>query len=60
MTNRAKGVPQADVDAHRAVFEAIERGNASLAGKRMQALIQEVIDLVAKEQAEKTTAAKAR
>lgn len=62
MTNRAKGVPQADVDAHRAVFEAIERGNASLAGKRMQELIQEVIDLVAAEKAQRmaTTTAKAR
>lgn len=46
LTNSVKGVPQADVDVHRKVYQAIEAGDANKARSVMDGLISEVLDLI--------------
>lgn len=46
LTNSVKGVPQADVDLHRKVLDAIEAGNATKARTIMEGIITEVLDLI--------------
>jgi DNA-binding FadR family transcriptional regulator len=46
LTNSVKGVPQADVDLHRKVFEAIEAGQAEKARALTETIISEVLDLI--------------
>lgn len=47
-TNAMKGVPGADVSAHEQLFDAIRKGNAPLARKRVEALLLESIELIEK------------
>jgi DNA-binding FadR family transcriptional regulator len=46
LTNQVKGVPLADVNLHKKVMDAIEAGDAERARRTMQAIIQEVLDLI--------------
>ena len=47
LTNSVKGVPQADVDIHKKVLDAIEAGDANKARTTMEGIISEVLDLIA-------------
>jgi DNA-binding FadR family transcriptional regulator len=49
LTNRAKGVPHADIDMHSAVLKAIEEGNPQKARSAMQAVLDEVSGLIENE-----------
>ncbi|MFM2288932.1 MAG: putative L-lactate dehydrogenase operon regulatory protein, partial [Pseudomonadota bacterium] len=51
-TNRYKGVPQASVADHKRIADAILAGNARAAGDAMRKLVQEVLDLIHKGEAE--------
>ncbi len=46
LTNSVKGVPQADVNVHKKVFDAIEAGDATKARAVMENIISEVLDLI--------------
>lgn len=46
LTNSVKGVPQADVDVHKKVFDAIEAGDSNKARAVMENIISEVLDLI--------------
>jgi DNA-binding FadR family transcriptional regulator len=46
LTNSVKGVPQADVELHRKVLDAIEAGDANKARSIMEGIITEVLDLI--------------
>jgi DNA-binding FadR family transcriptional regulator len=46
-TNQHKGVPLADVNEHRKVFDAIEARDPQRAGEIMEKMIHEVMDLIA-------------
>jgi DNA-binding FadR family transcriptional regulator len=46
LTNSVKGVPQADVDLHKKVLDAIEAGDANKARSIMETIISEVLDLI--------------
>lgn len=46
LTNSVKGVPQADVDVHKKVFDAIEAGDSTKARAVMENIISEVLDLI--------------
>lgn len=46
LTNSVKGVPQADVDIHKKVLDAIEAGDATKARTTMEGIISEVLDLI--------------
>lgn len=46
LTNSVKGVPQADVDPHRKVLDAIEAGDSDKARALMESIIGEVLDLI--------------
>jgi DNA-binding FadR family transcriptional regulator len=46
LTNSVKGVPQADVDLHKKVLDAIEAGDANKARSIMEGIICEVLDLI--------------
>jgi DNA-binding FadR family transcriptional regulator len=48
LTNSVKGVPQADVDLHEKVLDAIEAGDSSKARAVMESIITEVLDLIGK------------
>ncbi|MGH1370442.1 MAG: FadR/GntR family transcriptional regulator [Cellvibrionaceae bacterium] len=45
-TNQYKGVVLADVDAHRAVAEAIRKGDAALASSAMKVMLSEALELM--------------
>jgi DNA-binding FadR family transcriptional regulator len=61
LTNSVKGVPQADVDLHKKVLDAIEAGDANKARAIMETIITEVLDLIgtARRKAAKAGAASA-
>lgn len=46
LTNSVKGVPQADVDLHKKVLDAIEAGDSNKARAVMESIISEVLDLI--------------
>ncbi len=46
-TNQYKGVPLADVNEHRKIFDAIEARDPQRAGETMEKIIHEVMDLIA-------------
>lgn len=46
LTNSVKGVPQADVDVHKKVFDAIQAGDSNKARAVMENIITEVLDLI--------------
>ena len=46
LTNQVKGVPQADVDLHEQVLEAIEARDPERARAKMEFIIKEVLDLI--------------
>ena len=46
LTNSVKGVPQADVNLHKKVLDAIEAGEAQKARTAMENIINEVLDLI--------------
>jgi DNA-binding FadR family transcriptional regulator len=46
LTNSVKGVPQADVNLHKKVLDAIEAGEAQKARTAMENIISEVLDLI--------------
>lgn len=48
LTNSVKGVPQADVDLHQQVLDAIEAGDSNQARAIMENIITEVLDLIGK------------
>ncbi|MBL8266655.1 FadR/GntR family transcriptional regulator, partial [Steroidobacter sp.] len=46
LTNSVKGVPQADVDVHKKVYDAIQAGDSNKARSVMENIISEVLDLI--------------
>lgn len=46
LTNSVKGVPQADVDIHKKVLDAIQAGDSNKARASMEIIISEVLDLI--------------
>jgi len=54
-TNRYKGVPLADVAAHKKVADAIIAGKAAVAYEAMRKIIQEVLDLIHEHEASGST-----
>jgi DNA-binding FadR family transcriptional regulator len=46
LTNSVKGVPQADVELHRKVLDAIEAGDSKKARAIMENILNEVLDLI--------------
>lgn len=61
LTNSVKGVPQANVDIHKKVLDAIEAGDATKARTIMEGIISEVLDLIntARKKSNKLSAAAA-
>jgi len=59
LTNSVKGVPQADVNLHKKVLDAIEAGEAQKARTAMENIISEVLELItsAKRRASKAAGA---
>ena len=47
-TNAMKGVAGADVGAHAEILRAISKGNAKLAHKKVEVLLEESLDLIEK------------
>jgi DNA-binding FadR family transcriptional regulator len=62
LTNSVKGVPQADVDLHKKVLDAIEAGDSNKARAVMETILSEVLDLIgtAKRKAKTAAAGTAR
>lgn len=60
LTNSVKGVPLADVNLHKKIFDAIEAGEPRKARATMEALITEVLDLIAAARRKNKAATRAR
>jgi len=48
LTNQVKGVPLADVDLHRQIFDAIRQGDGARARSMMESMLLEVMQLIAR------------
>jgi DNA-binding FadR family transcriptional regulator len=45
-TNRIKGVPGADVQKHRDIYEAIKSGNITLSEQAVRTILDEALELI--------------